>query len=314
MYNGLTAEDPYLQKEAREGVRDFLRMRAREDGAYRQIQPPIMVGREDLNKQLETNKPCIIKDKEPNSAGAVSVPFGSVPMNHYMDTERYIVTFDRILSRRYRADVGDLLTYDLDIRKIFNDLMLKDLLYEEDERALTAADVAVGTLNATTGTRVTSTGAMGYVTVGSLNRVSLANARKGLGETDNKLAPAVALINHNTIWDVVALGRDTVGGDLAERMFTDGFSQERIMNLNWIVTIKHDLVPDDIMYQFTEPDALGDFFILEDITVWTKHEAYMFEMFAYESIGGIIGNDAGVCKSSFTGSFSGWRPSTSSSS
>lgn len=314
MLRGLVSDDAYLRKEATENVKNFLRIRAREDAAFRKIIPPIGVTRDDLDKQRSTAKPCIIKDKEPNSHSAVSVPFGTAPVNETMDAPRYMITFHRILTRRYRADVMDLLTYDLDIREIFNDLMLKDVLQEEDRKWLAACDVAVGSLNASSSTRVTATGAMGYITVGSLNRTSLANARTGLAETDNHLPMAISLINSSTVWKVVALGRDTIGGDAAERMFFNGLTDERIMDLDWVVTIKHDLVPNNIQYMFTSPDALGDFFTLEDLTVWSKHEAYMFEMFAYETLGGIVGNTAGVCKVSYSGSFSGWRPSSSSSS
>jgi hypothetical protein len=314
MLNGLVSDDPYLRKEASNGVRDFLRMRAREDGFLRQILPPITVTREDLTKQVDTNKPVIVKEKEPSSPGAYSMPFGKVPIDHYMDTPKYRVMFDRVASDRFVADVANLLTYDLDIRKVFNDLMLKDILDEEDRKFLAAVDTVLGSLNATSSQRVTDTGAMGWVTVGSLNRVSLTAFRKGLASCDNKLNPAVALINNVTIWDVVSLGRDAVGGDAAEAMFLNGFTAQKIMGLDWIVTIKSALVPDNVAYQFTSPEALGDFFVLEDLTIWTEHKAYMFEMFAYETIGGAIGNSAGACKSSFTGSFNGWRPTGGSSS
>jgi hypothetical protein len=301
--HGLTSSDPFIQKEAANGVNDYLRIRAREDGFSRRIQPPVNVTPEDFDRQVDTVKPVIVKDMEPNSPAAYSVPLGVVPANHYMDAPRYRVMFDRILSHRFTADVANLLTYDLDIRQVFNDLMLKDILAEEDRKYILTADSIVGTqgaINATLGSKL-------YIQVGSLSRTSLALAMKGLGSTNRHLNPATALVNNITIWDVVALDRAAIGGDLAEDLFVNGFAERKLMGLDWLITIKTDLVPDNIMYQFAAPKFLGDFFVVEDVTVSTKNENYMFEMFAYEMIGATIKNPAALCKVEFAGTADNWR-------
>lgn len=303
---GLTSSDGYLQKEAENGVNDYLRLRAREDGFARRIQPPVQVTPADLDRQVDTVKPVIVKDMEPNSPAAYSVPFNTVPMNQYMDAPRYRVMFDRIMSHRFTADVANLLTYDLDIRAIFNDIMLKDILAEEDSKYIGVVDTTCGTLNDTTATRVTTVGSVGYVTVGALTRTSLADAMKGLPSSNRHLSPSRVLVNNVTIWDVVALDRTDAGGDIAEELFLNGFTERQIMGVTWMITIKTDLVANDVIYQFAAPKFLGDFYTLEDVTVSTKNENFMFEMFAYEMLGATIKNEAAVCKASFTGSFSGW--------
>jgi len=301
--NGLTSDDPYIQKEAQNGVNDFLRIRAREDGFCRRIQPPVPVTPADLDRQVDTVKPVIVKDMEPNTPSAYTVPFGAVPMNHYMDAPRYRVMFDRILSHRFTADVANLLTYDLDIRQVFNDLMLKDILAEEDRKYIAVVDTVCGTLNAAVRSEVAS---KGYVTVGGLDRQALAEAMKGIPSTNRHLSPAVALINNITIWDVVALVREQVGGDLSEELFVNGFAERQIMGLKWFITIKTDLVATNDLYMFAAPKFLGDFYVLEDVTVSTKHENYMFEMFAYEMIGGTVKNTAAAAKAAFSGSLVAW--------
>jgi hypothetical protein len=316
---GLTSKDPFLQKEAQVGVNDYLRLRAREDGFARRIQPPVPVTPADLDRQVDTVKPVIVKDVEPDTPSALTVPFGAVPMNHYIDAPRYRVMFDRILSHRFIADVANLLTYDMDIRQIFNDLMLKDILAEEDRKYIATVDVGVGPLNdtdPTTNARLAEVGALGNVTVGPLNRTSLSEAMKGLPSTNRHLNPASALINNITIWDIVSLDRNEVGGDLAEEMFINGFAERQIMGLKWMITIKTDLVPTDVIYYFGAPKFLGDFYTLEDVTVSTKHENYLFEMFAYEMIGGTVKNTGAIARAQFTDSLVSWVPPvvTSSSS
>ena len=301
--NGLTSSDDGLRKQAKEGVDDWLRIKMREDGFARRILPPVPVTPSDLDRQVDTPKPVIVKDQEPNSAGAYTVPFGTTPMDHYIMGPRYRVMFDRILSRRYNSDVNNLLTYDMDIRQILNDFLLKDIMAEEDRKFMVVADSIVGSVN----TPDATLGSCQNLTVGPLTRQSLAHARKGMPSTNRHLNAAVGLINNITIWDVVALGRDDIGGDLAEELLINGFAERQMLGLKWAITIKTDLVADDELYMFAEPKYTGDFFTLDEITLSTKHEDYMLEFFAYECIGATIQNTAAVIKATFSGTQVDWR-------
>lgn len=305
--NGLRSSDSMLNKEAQNGVNDYLRLKAREDGYARRIQPPIPVTPADLDRQVDTVKPVIVKDVEPDTPAAYSVPFGAVPMNHYIDAPRYRVMFDRIMSHRFIADVANLLTYDMDIRQIFNDLMLKDILTEEDRKYTAVLNTVVGPQydginvnnRASVNPRAAEVRAVGNITVGPMNRASLSHAMKGLASTKRHLNPAVGLINNITIWDVVALDRIEIGGDLAEELFLNGFAERQIMGLRWFITIKTDLVPKNVIYYFSAPKFLGDFYTFEDVTVSTKHENFLFEMFSYEMIGATIKNSGAVARAEF---------------
>ena len=301
--NGLTSGDEMLRKQAKEGVDDWLRIKMREDGFARRILPPVPVTPADLDRQVDTAKPVIVKDMEPNSAGAYTVPFGTTPMDHYIAGPRYRVMFDRILSRRYNSDVNDLLTYDMDIRQILNDFLLKDIMAEEDRKFMAVVDSIVGSSNTVNPVLESCQN----ITVGPLSRASLAHSRKGLPSTNRHLNASMALINNITIWDVVALGRDDIGGDLAEELMVNGFAERQIMGLKWAITIKTDLVKDSEMYMFAEPKYTGDFFVLDDVTISTKHEDYFIEFFAYESTGATIQNAAACAKVTFNGSQVDWR-------
>lgn len=323
---GLTSGDGFLQKEAIDGLNDYLRVTMREDGFARRVCPPVNVTAADLDRQVDTAKPVIVRDKEPNSPPAYSVPFGTTPMNHYIKGPRYRIMFDRILSRRFNADVNTLLTYDMDIRQILNDYILKDIMGEEDRKWMVLTDFICGAPDEDGNPRVVvggpldgndilidqydpATGSSKWISGGALDRAGLANMMKGLPSSIRHLNPATALVNNITIWDVVALGRDEIGGDLAEEMFVNGFAERIIMGIPWIITIKTDLVPTNTIYQYTEPKYLGDFLILDDITVSTKNENYMLEFFGYESIGATIANDAAVVRCDFsTGTPGTWNP------
>lgn len=304
LLNGFTSSDTMLRKQAQESVDSYLRLKMREDGIFRKILPPVPVTPSDLDRQVDTPKPVIIKDMEPTSAGAYTIPFMTTPMDHYVRARRYRVMFDRIASKRYVYDVNNLLTYDMDIRAILNDFLLKDIMYEEDRKFMVVVNAIVGTINTPNATLA----ACQHINAGSMSRAAISHARKGLPSTNRHLNPAIALVNNITIWDVVgAFSRNEAGGDLAQDMILNGFMEKKVAGLDWAITIKTDLVADDIMYQFAEPKYTGDFFVLDDITVSTKHEDYIIEFFAYESIGATIQNIASVCKVDFSGSAHDWR-------
>lgn len=315
--NGLRSGDDYLKKEAVDGLNDYLRITMREDGYARRVCEPSNVTTADMDRQVDTAKLTIVRDKEPSSPPAYSVPFGTTPSNHYIGGPRYRVMFDRIESHRFESDVNNLLTYDMDIRQILNDYILKDIMGEEDRKytALTNWICGSGRMVGANPVLINQTdpsvGCSKWVSGGPLNREGLANLMKGLPSSIRHLNPAVVLVNNITIWDVVAMGRDEIGGNAAEEMFMNGFAERNIMGVPWIITIKTDLVGTGTIFQYAEPDYLGDFLILDDITVSTKNENYMIEFFGYESIGATIANDAACCRVDFgVGTeVPNWKPS-----
>lgn len=304
---GLTSSENGIRKQAEDKVNNYLRLRQREEGFARKFYDVADVTPADLDKQVDTPLPVIVKDMEPNSAGAYSVPFGTSPMDSNLKAPRYRVMFDRIMSRRYVADVNELLTYDMDIRQIFNDFILKDILAEEDRKFMTVVDTIVKVDSGGLNTVNPTLEACQYIEAGALDRPNLANAMRGLPTTNRRLNPSAALINNITIWDVVALDRTAIGGDLAEDFFTNGFTERQIMGLKWNITIKNDLVADNEMYMFAAPKYLGDFFVLDNICMSTKHEDFILSFYAYECVGATVANIAAVAAVTFTNNPINWR-------
>jgi hypothetical protein len=300
---GLVSEDNTLRKESQDKINTYLRLRQREDGFFRKFFDVVEIGPGDLDKQVDTPLPVIVKDMEPNSAGAYTVPFGTTPMDSNITAPRYRIMVDRIMSHRYVADVNTLLTYDMDIRQVFNDFILKDILAEEDRKGMVVVNAICGTVNTVNALLASCT----YITAGTFSRPNLANAMKGLSSTNRRLNPAAALVNNLFIWNVVALTRDVVGGDLAEELFVNAFTERKIMGINWVVTIKQDLVGDTDMYMFAEPKYLGDFVVLDNVTLSTKHEDFMLSFYAYESVGATIANIAGCVRAGFSGTAKNWK-------
>jgi len=287
-----------MEKEAQEAVTDFIRMRMREEGFFRQIIPPVQITDSDLDKQVDTDKPVKVCEREPNNPPAYSVPFGTLPMNRYIRGNRFRVMFQRIMTPRFLKDINELRTYDQDIRQILSDNALKDMQAEEDGKFIATAE----TILIAPGATVPDTGVVQWQQIaGGISRETWQDALKILPSTPAHFSASTGLVNNVTVLEFQKWGRDEAGGDLAEQITLNGWGQTNWFGLRLLITIKRNLVPDNRLYMFVVPKALGKFFLLEDTTMYVDTKAFMIEFFAYASCGAAIANSAGLAIADFTG-------------
>jgi hypothetical protein len=288
---------PGMEKTAIDAVNDFTRTKMREDGFYRRIMPPLQISNDELDRQVDTDKPVKIVDKEPDSPAAISIPFATLPVNLYIRGPRYRVMFDRIVTPRFTKDVDELRTYVMDIRQVLSDNAIKDMLAEEDSKFLSAVDLAIGVAGATT---PTSNTIQHKNIVGGVTRDTVVESLKIMPSTPSHLEVNTILVNNVTIKEIMKWGRDEAGGDFSQDTLKNGWSEAELLNCRWIITIKRDLVDDDSIYMFADPKFIGKNYLLEDTTMYIKREAYMLEFFAYETAGGTIGHTSGLARANFT--------------
>ena len=299
-------------KEAADAGSEFTRVYMREEAATDKILPAQLIGNDELDRQVDTDKPVKIIDREPNSPGSVSVPFGQLPFNRYINGPRYRVMFSRIMSPRFTKDVDELRTYDMDIRQVLSDNAIKDMAAEKDGKFLAVVDTIVGTLGYATVTADESADGVALITATNMNsgkfrnyklvdangitRETLVEVLKIQPATQSRIETQTILVNNLTIKDVLKFSRDEMGGDLAEEVLLNGWTERTFLGCRWIVTIKRDLVANNTFYLFAEPKFLGKHYLLEDTTMWMKKEAFLLEWFCYQNAGLSIGNLNGVAK------------------
>lgn len=308
----MTLLDKGNVKEAADAASEFTRVYFREESVTDKILPPQLIGNDELDRQVDTDKPVKIIDKEPNSPAAVSVPFGQLPFNRYINAPRYRVLMERILGPRHTKDVDELRTYDMDVRQVMSDNSIKDMAAEKDGKFFAVVDVCVGAMGYATITAADSGDGLLSTTPtnmasGKFRNYQLTDANGITRETLVellKIQPATAsrgetqtiVCNNLTIKDVLKFGRDEIGGDLAEEILLNGWTERTFLNCRWIITIKRDLVANNVFYMFYGPKFLGKHFLLEDTTMWMKKEAFLLEWFCYQTAGLTIGNLNGVAK------------------
>ncbi len=289
------------EKRAGSMAQSFIRAKLREDSFLEKILPPQKVQDTDLVPQLETDKPVTIGFKEPSSPAAITLPFGQLPINEIIQGDRFAIGFDRIVTPKAVADVDTLRTYrDIDIRQVFSDNMVKDMGTEQDLKFLAAVNIGISNGTKLPGQVVDATGAVQWQQItGGITRETISEAKTVLMQTASAFAPKRALLNMVTFTKFEAWGRDEMGGDLAQEIAINGMTQRRISGVDYIITIKRDLVPDNAIYWFAAPNQMGKFQVLTDTTMHVKKEMYFIEYCAYKTIGGAIANIASCARTDF---------------
>jgi len=285
---------------------DYIRIRLREEGFLRKILPGQTITGDDLTKRIDTDKPSKIVELEPDSPGAMSIPFGEFPEGTYIHGKRWMVTFNRLTTPTFNKDVAELHDYDLDIRQVISDNSLKDLQTEEDGKfiqtinSLLSNDTYSANTNLAFGPNGTNVQLWKTIS-GGLTRENLAESKKIMMRTISRLRPQTALCNQKTAIEFEKWTREEVGGDMAQNILVNGWAGEagKFSALNWITTIKDELVPDNTVFYFADPSFLGRLYFLEDTTMFVERKGPMLSWFAYEMLGGGIANPCAVSRVDF---------------
>ena len=316
-YEKVASDDPAMNKVASEAVQDWTRTKMREDGFMRKILPPIPIGNEDLNRQLDSDRNWVIVDKEVEGMPAASVPYNTLPVYKYIESDRYAVPIERMQTKRYTKDLSTRRTDNMDVRQVLANNVIKDLLAEEDGKFISLVDVictgaastvyASGSYEAVAG--VDETDQLRYIAVKSsedyVDRHAVNKAFKVLPRLASSVPCTTLLINSIMINDFQKWGLDELGNDISGEIAVNGWAERNLFGKKLIITIKRDLVGDDDMYMFTEPKFMGKSFILQDATMhMERKDGYMIEFFSYQELGAAFGNTLSVGKATFSGTIS----------
>jgi hypothetical protein len=300
----ITDADDGVIKSASSAGSNMIRRRIREDGFSRNILPPKAVTNDQLDRVADHDRPVMIEDMEPESRGAKSIPFGDTADTEFYYGSKYVCSFNAITTPEFTKDINELRTYRMDLRRVITDNALRDIQAEEDYQFLTAVDEIVGgTVNQPS--PVTGNVQNHQFTKNGLNgHFDRADYVKVLSILENSnLNNGVFLMNRKTAKTFLTFNRSEIGGDLSQTLLTEGLSalqEAKIFGVKHLFTIKADMVPDDTIYLFAEPDYLGKYYTLQEPTMYVEKKKDILRFSARETISVTFANLAGVAKVSFT--------------
>jgi hypothetical protein len=285
-----------MVKSAQERLNAVVRLMVREGAIDRIVMIPEYITHSDLDRQQDTDVMVKIIDLEPNSPGAMSVGFGTMPTMLWISARRAKATFNRYMSQEYIYDVELLGTWEMDIQQVLADNTARDLLAREDGGFFSAVDTFLGTVD----TFNPYLGSYPYVTIyGGYTRETLQEALTVMSKSYFRLAPATAVLNVITARRLMALGREEIGDDSAGQIFREGFTAWKMDKINWVATIKTQYVPDDKIYFFADPRAIGKLYIYTDVTSVMSVEGVILKFHCFETISQTLVNVAGLAAVNF---------------
>lgn len=291
-----TAGDGFL-KNASEAGTQMIRKRLRENGFTRLILPFKQVSDADLNYLPDTELPVIVEEMEPDSPGAKAIPFNDTADTAFYRGDKFVVYFCKITTAEFVKNVDELRTYKNDLRQVVTDNALKDVHTEEDSRTINEVDSIVG-----------SVGGVGASDLQQNFEISGGITRSNYKEVlnhleDRELNNGLFLMNRHTAKEFLEWDRTEFGGDIAEKLALDGLTaltEAKIFGVRHAFTMKRGIVPDNVLYQFAEPNFLGRAYVLQDVTMYVEKKKDILRFSAHEKIGITFANVSALNKTTFT--------------
>ena len=301
LIDGFLSKEASSVKKATETTNAFTRKTLMENSWMHKILPAEPISPSEFTEDINERFPYKLVPLEPTSRGAMTVQFGTVPNTMYFDAEYYRVPFNRILSPRLTLDVAELLRYRYDIRQVILDKHTKFIELEKDRRFIQAVTEALRmteTMGALGNRRPTPSQIRAFDS--GLTRDNLVDAVQIMQSTQAHIPASCALCNTKTYSEFAKWQHDEMGGgSIAEDIILNGIGERNWLGLNWVVSIKHEILPDGFVYFFANPDYLGKHYIVEDLTMWVEQQAYMLTTFQWTMSGAAIGNLSGIAMADF---------------
>lgn len=278
-----SAPDSEMFKTAQDVQRDYTRLKLREDGVLRKEMPVKTVVDAELDRQYNTASPVCVVDLEVNTPMAISAPFAQTPDMHFFSGDRYLVTFARVFSPWFNAEVDLLRTYVMDLKQVINDNAIKDMLYVEDAGMMTAATAMMGgapnEINPVTGV------VQWQQVPGGLSKVAFNWAAAVMPTMDGHLRPTRCIMNNFTVFGFGDWTMNEWGPNLTEDVAINGMTERELNGIKIHVTIKRDLFPDGSLTFFAGSEFMGSFRQLYAPIMYLERKHIFLSWFNYECIG-----------------------------
>lgn len=274
-------------KEAMENSSLYIRQKLYEDGILRRLFESRTVVSDELDPEMDSDNPSIIVEIEPEAPSATFVPFPGTGDRSYFYGKRFRVPFGKIESKRESKSKFELMAIRMPITEWLKEHQVKMIQESEDQHFIDSVNDIIGRNPAQQSATVSMTA--------NTFKDAFTEGWKML--TRLRLPQGKVLMHKNTYIDSLKLKTDDIGFTPQEQRFSRGLEgEDSFMGSPVVTTIKDNLVKENELYFFTQPDYFIKFFFLQDATLFLKTEADMIHFHTYEAPGMGIGNTNGVVK------------------
>lgn len=269
-------EDGRIKEAAAEGSA-FIREFVRQESYAREILTPVLLQDDEIDRDENTDEPKKIVEKEPKSV-ATFVQFQGAGPRTWFKGPRYSIFFGKTESQHFTKSKFQLMTYQNDIRKMLSDNSVKDMADQEDLKWQQTVDALIA-LNA----------AEQNVAAAGFNSTAF---KAGFQKMVNRRRPIGKMtMTKSLYYEALDLVATSVGNDIASRHYDEGVeNEEKLWGFPVITTIKSTIHDPKKAYIYAPENYLGNFFLLQDATLYIKQEADTITFWTYAAPGIGIGN------------------------
>lgn len=278
-------------KEAEEKGSLFLRKEIREHSIARKILTPMDITEDELDQSLDSDQPMKIVEKEIDTRASF-VPFRGTGDHKWFYGDKYAVKFGKIETERFSKSKFELMTYRNDIRKYLTDNAVYDMANQEDNKFFRLVDEAIA-LDAATQEIVVPIG------TGTVAQQIQKAVVAGYQRMTTKRKPLGKLVMAKSLYlEILNSDQAQVGDNITGRHYDKGVEgEESLWGIPVCTTIKagtvldgnKTIIKDNEIYFMPHENFLGNFFLLQDATLYIKQEADIFTFWSYSAPGIGIG-------------------------
>lgn len=289
--------DPELKKQAEERSMAFLKSQVYEDTFMEKILPSKSISPAQCDRtESSSGSPSMLRkiiDKEFTDITAVAMDFRGKGDYRYVETDTYAVDFYKIESPEYHITEGELRAKEQPIQDLIKHHTSKAIDEVIDRSFIAAVDAAIALDAANQAISVPDS------TILPTNIVKLRNLLDG--RTTKRLKAATLLMTQAQFNQVFTWPQAMIANGLKEDFWKDGFRYDMIDGLRVVVTIKADIVPNNVVYCFTAPEFLGHHYTFNDDRFQIRTEWDDIAWKAWKTHGASIGNSYSCVKMTLTG-------------
>ncbi|MDR1140493.1 MAG: hypothetical protein LBL62_02295 [Planctomycetaceae bacterium] len=279
------------QEKAAESVgTDLIRERVREKSFAKTMFTWTTTHNTQLVPQLKTEENIRYFDYEVDSPASMAIGLYGNPGNYLYGGRRGAMKFYRMITPRMFKDVNEMRTYSYDIRRIIADNVVRDMAVQFDTYLIWGIYHAVG--GAPDAIPKWSEAPQWKQYSGNFGRETVPRMKEQMIKVqgDRGFVIKHALVNTVTALQPAKLGRDEMGGDLAQDLMRDGVTYDNWGGLTWTTTIKRKLVKDGEIFTFCDEDYFIRCSMLQETTMYIDSKMDMIEFVAADNSGMLLAN------------------------